>query len=424
MTRGPGGPYDPAIWRSPIRGAWLASFLSVGLLVLFGIDLITGYLSHAAYQPDLGQSFSGGGLDRHLYGWDWPTSPAWLYAFTQGLHITAGIAVLPILAAKLWAVIPKFYKWPPVTCIADALERLLLGLLVGSGILLIFTGLWDISYWYTFPFSFIIVHYYAAWIFLGTVLGHVLIKLPVMREAFRTRGALKPLREDLAQTRPEPPSETTSAPSNPAEPTVSRRGFIGVVGAGSLGLVLLTVGESLGGPLRSIALLSPRGRQPGSGGPNDFQVNKTADGRGIKAKDTGAAWRLLLKGPGTLMMLSRDELLAMPQHTYTLPIACVEGWSTTQDWTGVRLRDLAAMAGVKSPDRADVESLQQGGSFRQAALNPGQVNDDRALLALKVNGADLSMDHGFPARMIVPALPGVHNTKWVKQIQFSGGAKA
>jgi DMSO/TMAO reductase YedYZ molybdopterin-dependent catalytic subunit len=47
-----------------------------------------------------------------------------------------------------------------------------------------------------------------------------------------------------------------------------------------------------------------------------------------------------------------------------------------------------------------------------------------ALLALRVGDddggplADLSLDHGFPARVIVPALPGVHNTKWVASIDF------
>jgi DMSO/TMAO reductase YedYZ molybdopterin-dependent catalytic subunit len=35
-----------------------------------------------------------------------------------------------------------------------------------------------------------------------------------------------------------------------------------------------------------------------------------------------------------------------------------------------------------------------------------------------VNDVDLSMDHGFPARIIVPANPGVHNTKWVSQLTF------
>lgn len=34
------------------------------------------------------------------------------------------------------------------------------------------------------------------------------------------------------------------------------------------------------------------------------------------------------------------------------------------------------------------------------------------------NGADLSADHGFPARIIVPALPGVHCTKWVRRLEF------
>jgi DMSO/TMAO reductase YedYZ molybdopterin-dependent catalytic subunit len=36
-----------------------------------------------------------------------------------------------------------------------------------------------------------------------------------------------------------------------------------------------------------------------------------------------------------------------------------------------------------------------------------------------VNGADLSLDHGFPARIIVPNLPGVHNTKWVARLEFA-----
>ena len=50
---------------------------------------------------------------------------------------------------------------------------------------------------------------------------------------------------------------------------------------------------------------------------------------------------------------------------------------------------------------------------RKASLSGDAVADPDALLALQVNGADLSLDHGYPARIIVPALPGVHNTKWV-----------
>ncbi len=422
LTARPRGPFDPAVWRSPLRGAWLASVLSVALLVLLVIDAITGYLSHAAYQPNLGNSFSGGGLDRSLFGWQWPTHPSWLYAVTQGAHVTAGVAAMPILAAKLWAVMPKLYKWPPARSLADLLERLMLALLVGSSILLLGTGLLNISYWYPWQFSFVVVHYYAAYVFVGAMLGHVLIKLPLMRRSFHERGVLKPLRDDVAHTVSEPADPETSAPNNPGVPTVSRRGLLGLVGASSAGLVVLFVGESLGGPLRKIALLGPRGRQPGPG-PNGFQVNKTATGVGIKPQGTGIGYRLTLRGRRG-MQLSRQDLLALPQHTYVLPIACVEGWSTTQTWTGVRLSDLARMTGVQGPDTAFVQSLEQGGSFSHATLNSGQVGDERSLLALKVNGADLSLDHGFPARVIVPALPGVHNTKWVKEITFSGGVPA
>ena len=112
----------------------------------------------------------------------------------------------------------------------------------------------------------------------------------------------------------------------------------------------------------------------------------------------------------------------MEQRTETLPIACVEGWTTTQRWTGVPLASLAKLAGAAGAGELLVESLQKSGTFRQVTLTRTQFGNERALLALKVNGADLSLDHGFPARVIVPALPGVHNTKWVTAMTFKGAA--
>jgi DMSO/TMAO reductase YedYZ molybdopterin-dependent catalytic subunit len=125
----------------------------------------------------------------------------------------------------------------------------------------------------------------------------------------------------------EPP---LTVPIEPAAPTISRRGALTLVGAGSLGLVLVTAGQSIGGPLRRVALLAPHGQEPAGDGPNAFQVNKTAASVGISVGATGAGWRLALDGPGGRSRLTRPELLRLPQHTYDLPIACVEGWSTTQ----------------------------------------------------------------------------------------------
>jgi DMSO/TMAO reductase YedYZ molybdopterin-dependent catalytic subunit len=116
--------------------------------------------------------------------------------------------------------------------------------------------------------------------------------------------------------------------------------------------------------------------------------------------------------------LSREALLAMPQTTQELPIACVEGWSTTQTWTGVRLSALARLADATGAASVEVDSVETGNPFAFTALRAAQIEDDQSLLALRVNGADLSLDHGFPARVIVPALPGVHNTKWVGRMTF------
>jgi DMSO/TMAO reductase YedYZ molybdopterin-dependent catalytic subunit len=110
--------------------------------------------------------------------------------------------------------------------------------------------------------------------------------------------------------------------------------------------------------------------------------------------------------------------MAMPQHTYSLPIACVEGWSTTQRWTGVRVRDLGALVGAPADAQVHVQSIQPSGPFRHADLSTAQLQDPRTLLALHVNGVALSPDHGYPARLILPAQPGVHCTKWVGFMNF------
>jgi DMSO/TMAO reductase YedYZ molybdopterin-dependent catalytic subunit len=226
---------------------------------------------------------------------------------------------------------------------------------------------------------------------------------------------IAPLRDDRSHTEPEPPREDSTAPTAPAPATLSRRGLLATVGAGSVGLAVIAAGQSLGGPFRRLAFLAPRGTA--GSGPNGFQINKTAATAGIQAAMTGSSWRLVLDGP-TRVEVSREQLLTMKLSTQTLPIACVEGWSTTQDWTGVPLRDLAALSGIDGDAEATAESLQKFGSFRVATYASGQVSNPASLLALKVNGVDLSPDHGYPARVIIPAAPGVHCTKWVSSISF------
>jgi DMSO/TMAO reductase YedYZ molybdopterin-dependent catalytic subunit len=418
----PPGPFRRSFWRSPVRGPWLTSVL--GLVLLGGITImfITGLLSYASYNPDLGgvNDYTPGKGWLGFYLFPWPTDPGWLYRVNQGVHVTLGLALVPILLAKLWSVLPKLFEWPPLRSPAHALERISLLLLVGGGVFEFATGIINIQQWYVFPGSFYTLHFYGAWVFTAAFVVHASLKAPTVVRSLRRRGLRRELRVDTAHTVPESPEVSSLVPTAPAAPTISRRGVLGFAGVGGLLLAALAVGQSIGGPLRRTALLAPHGQVTGSG-PEDFQINVTADEADIKPEDTEDSWRLTLttavSGASAPVTLTRAQLLAMPQHTASLAINCVEGWSTgNQVWTGVRLRDLARLADAEPPGNVYVESLQAHGGH--AILSEGQVMNPDSLLAFRVNGADLSIDHGYPARVILPAAPGVHNIKWVTKMTF------
>ncbi|GGV36036.1 hypothetical protein GCM10010182_70180 [Actinomadura cremea] len=399
-------------WRSPLRGPWLTSVFAVVLLVGLPIVIITGLLSYAAYSPRFGQAFPPDVGWLRLPYFEWPTRPVWLYQVTQGLHVILGLALVPVVLGKLWSVVPKLFAWPPARSVAQALERVTLLLLVGGILFETVTGVLNIQYAYVFGFGFYEGHYYGAWVFIGAFIAHVTVKLPRMVRALRSRAFRDALRDD----RPEPPDPDGLVPAAPRPATMTRRGVLALAGGGGLLIAVLTAGQAIGGAARRVALLAPRGGYAPEAG--EFPVNRTAAAAGITAAAAGEGWRLVLTGGGRTVELDRAALLALPQHTAELPIACVEGWSAVRTWTGVRLRDLAAAAGVPEPASAYVRSLERYGAFNHATLQANQVADPDSLLALRADGADLTLDHGSPARVIVPALPGVHNTKWVRLIEF------
>jgi DMSO/TMAO reductase YedYZ molybdopterin-dependent catalytic subunit len=404
-------------WRSPLRGLWFTSVLGSVLLVTLPVVIITGLLSYIAYGPQFGQAIPGDVGWLKLPTFDWPTEPSWIYRLNQGLHVGLGLILIPVVLAKLWSVIPRLFAWPPARSIAQLLERVSLLMLVGGILFEIITGVLNIQYDYIFGFSFYTAHYYGAWVFIAGFVIHIAIKIPRMITGLRSLSMRDVLRTSRADTIAEPFVPDGLAAENPTSPTISRRGALALVGGGAAFMAVLTAGQTLGGFTRKAALLLPRGRTRGDG-PNDFQVNRTAWAAGITPALTGDAWRLTVTGGPSPKVFDLAALSALPQHTAVLPIACVEGWSTTETWTGVPLRDLAALAGVPEPTSAFVRSVEPRGGFNRATLQANQATHPDSLLALRVNGAVLSPDHGYPARIIVPGLPGVHNTKWVGSIDF------
>lgn len=190
---------------------------------------------------------------------------------------------------------------------------------------------------------------------------------------------------------------------------LSRRGLI-IAGATAAGIVgVTTAGQTLT-PLHDLALLAPR--NPGDG-PQGVAINRTAGAAGVTKTAVDTAYRFSAEGSRTVSF-SVGDLEALPMETVDLPISCVEGWSRGATWRGIPLDAMLAMAGIPADRTVRVISLERGGSYRRSTIDPGQGG--RALLALYLNGTRLSVDHGYPLRLIAPDRPGVLQTKWLQRL--------
>lgn len=371
--------------RRQVHDTRTASILGLALGASFTVCLLTGLYSHLLQQPP-----------------SWftpPTGPAGLYRFTQGLHVICGLASIPLLLAKLFAVSPQLWRRPPVRGAVDAMERIGLLPLVGGSLFLLVTGAANIAHWYPWRFFFPVGHWWAAWLVVGAMLIHVALKMPTVRES---------LRRPTAGPEPEPTSVG-------ADDGLTRRGLILTV-AGTAGLLtLVTAGQTV--PfLRRVTALAPR--RPDIG-PQGLPVNRSASAAGTTGLGEDPSYRLVVAGPdGSERAFTLGELRALPRHGAELPIACVEGWSASAAWTGVRVADLLSAAG-RGPSALTVRSAQRAGLYGSSELSADAAAAPDCLLALEVNGEPLDADHGAPVRLIAPNRPGVLQTKWVTRLEVT-----
>src|SRR4030088_3489520 len=145
------------------------------------------------------------------------------------------------------------------------------------------------------------------------------------------------------------------------------------------------------------------------------------------------------------LTLSYDELRSMPSETRVATLECagnsrgflvpqVQGaqWElgavSNAEWTGVPLRALLERAGLPEDACEIVLEGADRGTPKEEPIPPEPISyawslprakaiQPEVLIAYQMNGRDLSQDHGFPVRAIVPGHYGMASVKWLTRIR-------
>ncbi|SFQ54428.1 DMSO/TMAO reductase YedYZ, molybdopterin-dependent catalytic subunit [Amycolatopsis arida] len=234
------------------------------------------------------------------------------------------------------------------------------------------------------------------------------------------------------------------APRGKPEPVPGRRGFLlgagGVaVGAGVAGLGGQLVARTTSAassraeigrlvPVRAAPPIPPgadfaRAGTPTFLTPNPafYRVDTALVVPQVRAED----WSLRIHGMvDRELSFSYDDIRDRPLVERTITMTCVSNevggpYISTANFLGVDLRHLLVEAGVR-PGAEQLYSTSVDGYTAGTPIVTTMDPDREAMLAIGMNGEPLPLDHGFPARLVVPGLYGyVSATKWVTDLEVT-----
>jgi DMSO/TMAO reductase YedYZ molybdopterin-dependent catalytic subunit len=121
------------------------------------------------------------------------------------------------------------------------------------------------------------------------------------------------------------------------------------------------------------------------------------------------------------IVLSYEELQALPHTEITTDIHCVTRWSRFDtSFRGVHWREIAKLVQPLPEARFVVAHGEQDftSNVPLAALE-----DDRALIAWAADGEPLTPDHGWPLRLVAPSRYFWKSAKWLRGLELRSNDK-
>jgi DMSO/TMAO reductase YedYZ molybdopterin-dependent catalytic subunit len=114
--------------------------------------------------------------------------------------------------------------------------------------------------------------------------------------------------------------------------------------------------------------------------------------------------------------LTYKEITGLPQTSKVVDLNCVEGWSFTAKWTGVRIADLFEEAGAMENVTTVIFYSEDGYS---TSLDKDYLLENDIILAYRLNDVTLPPDRGFPLQLVAEGKYGYKWAKWIERIELS-----
>jgi len=111
-----------------------------------------------------------------------------------------------------------------------------------------------------------------------------------------------------------------------------------------------------------------------------------------------------------------EVLYNYPSFKKVVTLRCVEGWSVTILWEGIRLKDLIADAEV-NPEATTVIFYAYDGYSTSMPLD--YIIDNNIMMAYEMNNVTLPPERGYPFQLVAESKWGYKWIKWITAIELS-----
>jgi DMSO/TMAO reductase YedYZ molybdopterin-dependent catalytic subunit len=155
---------------------------------------------------------------------------------------------------------------------------------------------------------------------------------------------------------------------------------------------------------------------------------------GLGGDFIAAEWRLRVGGLANQsedLILTLDDVKALPRVEMTTELKCIEGWSIVCNWTGARFSDFIAkyQPKTRNGNAPDIQNQPENLMRYVSLVTPDEgyyvgfdmpsILHPQTLLAYEMNGAPLTPEHGAPLRLATATKYGIKQIKRIGRIDFT-----